>query len=63
MPLVLVENEPDGYLVLKELVILSFFECVVRKMFCYVLCIFLPTLCPCLNLMTCASIPGFSVIT
>ena len=39
-------KQPDDYLVGKELVLLLF-ECVVGKMFCCVLCIFLPGLCRC----------------
>ena len=41
LPFVLVETQPDGYLVGKELVILLF-VCVVGKVFCCDLCIFFP---------------------
>ena len=44
-------DQPDGYLVGKELVILLL-ECVVGKMFCYVLCIFFTTWCLCWDLIS-----------
>ena len=46
----------------KELVILLF-VCVVRKMFCYVLCIFFPTGVYVGTLNSIASIPGPSILT